>query len=386
MKTTPPDPVVARAHPQPEPPAHPLRDAWHAWERFWFAPGSPINFGLMRIFTGLIVLYVLFGYAMDLQGYVGPNGWVEKGVAEWVRKEIPIYAPRNSWDDQYDLVEKGQFLWSLYHHVDDPFWIALIHAGVMLATLLFTVGFATRVTSVLTWVGATMYLHRANSTLFGMDTMTNLGLIYLMLAPCGAALSVDRWLEVRRERRRFGPGYVPPPAPRPSATFVTRLVQVNFCYIYLVSGFSKLLGSSWWNATAPDLVLLNYSFAPFEVGVYVQVIRFLAQHRWLWEIIMTGGVVFTLWTEIGLPFLVWNRKMRWFMVCCSVLLHTAIGLFMGLVTFSLMMLVLLLVWVPPEVVEQVLARAGGRIRHWLHPRSAAPAGSARGASPLALAR
>ncbi len=360
-----------------------LRDGWRAWERFWFTPGSPTTLGLMRIFTGLLILYIHVGYAIGLTGYVGPDAWVSQDVMTYLRKDLPYMVPSWNWDNQTIKVGDGQCLFSAYFHVTDPFWIWAVHGCVMLVTLLFTLGLASRLTSVLTWIGHAMYLHRAQTTVFGMDTMTNLGLLYLMIAPSGAVLSLDRWLEVRRGRRRFGPAWTPPPVLLPSATFATRLIQVNFCYIYLMSGFSKLLGSSWWNATAPTYVLLNYSFAPFNVPLYVQIITFLAKHRWLWEVIMTSGVVFTFWTEIGLPFLIWNRKLRWLMICCSALLHTAIGLFMGLVTFSLMMLILLLAFVPPEVVEQVLARARERVRSLVGPR-VAPASQTSG--PLVMAR
>jgi hypothetical protein len=338
-----------------------LHQAVRAWDRFFFSPSRPTTLALMRIFAGLIMLYVFFGYALDLRSFVGRDAWLSMDAANLVRLESPVTVPANSWDGTEVSLGKGMFVWSLYYHVGDPFWIWVIHLGVMLATLLFTLGLATRVTSVLTFLGSMMYLNRAVTSLFGMDTMTNLGLFYLMIAPCGADLSLDRWLEVRRLRRQLGPGQVPPVPALPSATYATRLVQINFCFIYLMSGFSKLMGTTWWNGTAPNLVLLNYSFAPFDVGLYSKVITFLAEHRWLWEILMTGGVMFTLFVEISVPYLIWNRHLRWFMICCSVLLHTAIGLFMGLVTFSLMMLVLLLSFVPAEVSEQVLARLRERL-------------------------
>ncbi len=382
MKNTPTN-AAASGH---EAPLHPLQVGWRAWERWWFSPGSPTTLGFMRICAGLIVLYVQFGYALHLQSYVGKNAWLSPEVAEYIRSLIPVYAPSTGWDNQGVPLGSGQFVFSAYYHVQDPFWIGVVHAGVMLVTLLFVLGLATRVTSVLTWIGHAMYLHRAQTTLFGMDTMTNMGLIYLMIGPSGAALSLDRWLEVRRDRKRFGPNYIPPPVLLPSATFATRLVQVNFCYLYLMSAMSKLLGATWWNGTAPSAVLLNFEFAPFYVGLYGQLVVFLSKHRWLWETLMTGGVVFTLWTEMGLPFLIWNRKMRWFMICCSVLLHTAIGLTMGLTTFSLMVMVLLLSFVPPEVVEQVLARARQRFAKLLGPRAGSAASTARVPEPLVLAR
>jgi hypothetical protein len=382
MKTTPTNPSPS-GH---EAPLHPLENGWRAWERWWFSPGSPTTLGFMRICAGLIVLYVQIGYALHLQSYVGKNAWISGEAAEYIRSLIPVYAPSFGWENQGVELDQGQFLFSAYYHVQDPFWIGVVHTGVILVTLLFALGLATRVTSVMAWIGHAMYLHRSQTTLFGMDTMTNMGLIYLMIGPSGAALSLDRWLQVRRDRKRFGPAYVPPPVLLPSATFATRLVQVNFCYLYLMSAMSKLLGASWWNGTAPSAVLLNYSFAPFNVSLYAQLVLFLSKHRWLWETLMSGGVVFTLWTEMALPFLIWNRKMRWFMICCSVLLHTAIGLTMGLVTFSLMVMVLLLAFVPPEVVEQVLARVGQRVKNLLGPRATSAAPAAKTPGPLVMAR
>jgi hypothetical protein len=362
-------------------------DAVRAWDRFFFSPSPPTALALMRIFAGLIVLYVLFGYALQLQAFVGPDAWLNNATIKQIRLDQPVFAPPLSWDGPEVPIGKGQFVWSLYYHVEDPFWMWVVHLGVMLVALLFTIGFATRVTSVLTWLGVIMYIDRAASSLFGMDTMMNLGLLYLMIAPCGAEYSVDRWLQVRRLRQQFGPAYVPPPPPATSsATFATRLVQINFCFIYLISGFSKLLGATWWNGTAPTLVLLNYSFAPFDVGLYSKFIGFLVKYRWLWEILMTWGVIFTIAVEVGLPFLIWHRKLRWFMVCCSALLHTQIGLLMGLVTFSLMMLVLLLAFIPPEVCEQVVNRLRERLQGYLRPRSAVQGPHAKTAGTLVGAR
>jgi hypothetical protein len=369
-----------------------LRTIWSAWEQFWFRPSSPTTLAVMRIFAGLVMLYVFFGYGLALLKYVGPEAWENnRTIGRYLRDHAPQVAPKWDWrkptdrlEDTVDVVAYGQPLWSVYFHIEDPFWIAVVHGAVMVVTFLFTIGFATRITSVLTWAAGVMYINRAASSLFGMDTMTNLGLLYLMIAPCGAVLSVDRWLEVRRFRKTYGPDVPVPPVRLVSATFATRLVQINFCFIYMMAGMSKLLGSSWWNATAPNLVLLNYSFAPFQVGLYNKIIGWLAGHRMLWEIVMTGGVLFTLWTELGLPFLIWVPKMRWFMICCSAVLHTQIGLFMGLVTFSLMMLVLLLAFIPPEVTEDVLDRLRESCRRLGRAGARPPAG--KPAEPVALAR
>ena len=45
----------------------------------------------------------------------------------------------------------------------------------------------------------------------------------------------------------------------------------------------------------------------------LDLVVWLSRHRVLWEISMTGGAMFTLLMEIGFPFLVWYRGLRWVM-------------------------------------------------------------------------
>lgn len=349
---------------------HPLLFAAGAVDRFFFEPSEPTTLGLMRIATGILILYIHLAHAINLTDFFGPYAWVGNDVTGFVRHDFLTQGPPSNWKDVWlesdGEVFKGQpAMWSIFYHVEDPKWVWVIHSGIMLASLLFTLGLWTRVTSVLTWMGSLMYIQRLMQPgmLFGMDTMTNIGLFYLMIAPCGAALSLDRWFQVRRERQRLGTKYVPqPPQPCVSATFATRLLQINFCLIYFAAGTSKLMGTSWWNGTAPNGFLLNYSFAPFDVLAYVQFLKWLVAHRWLWELFGAIGVVGTLALELSLPFLIWNRYTRWVMVCGAVLFHTMIALLMGLVTFSLMMLVLVLSFVPPEAVRQSLLECEQSLR------------------------
>jgi hypothetical protein len=122
------------------------------------------------------------------------------------------------------------------------------------------------------------------------------------------------------------------------------------------SGTSKLLGSAWWSGTAIWGTIANSYFAPLDQAWYMAGLQFLSERRWLWELSMSAGCVFTLVLEIGLPFLVWNRRWRWWMVSGAVLLHTGIGVCMGLVTFGLFMLCMVMSFVPPEAVHELLNR------------------------------
>jgi hypothetical protein len=188
-----------------------------------------------------------------------------------------------------------------------------------------------------------------------------------MLAPCGATWSVD-WLfaRYRENKRALREGRRPTPSVPPalvSATFVTRLLQIHYCLMYLSAGLSKLKGDAWWNGTAPWFCMTNPEFCPLHVPMYRDLLVWLSQDnvRWLWEGYMSATVVFTLFTEIGFPFLVWTR-LRCVMVTFAILLHTGIALNMGLIVFSLFMFTLLLgAWMPASAVRRVFARPPSRL-------------------------
>jgi hypothetical protein len=266
--------------------------------------------------------------------------------------------------DPRQLWVRGQYVWSVWFHVTDPTWIAVIHVGILLCMLLFALGLWTPGTGLVTWLGMLSYVNRASTTFFGMDTIMNVLVLYLTLAhlfarPGTAALSLDRLLWRWRKARQAGTSLsaVGGDTTSSSATFAIRMMQIHFCIIYLASGVSKLMGSAWWNGTAIWGTVANPEFAALHLKYYHDMIAWLARHRVLWELSMTGGAVFTLALEIGFPFLVWNRRLRWLMVIGSVLLHTGIALFMGLVGFSLMMLALLVSFIPPSAVRQLLGLA-----------------------------
>jgi hypothetical protein len=350
------------------------------WDRFWFSPADPTTLGLIRLGTGLVLLYIQFSYCFDLLSYVSPDrGWLTEDITNYMRHDMPAYAPAaEGWatpnDSRREEIGKGTYLWSIFYHLRDPRALWAAHLGIMLVTLLFTIGLGTRVTSVLAWAGSLCYIHRTPTLLFGMDTMSTILLTYLMIGPSGAALSVDGWLRRRRD---------PTPArPQVSANLAIRLMQVHFCFVYLASGLSKLMGASWWNGTALWYCLANATFAPVEFGPYGDLLVFLCRHRLLWEIVMTASAVFTLVLEIGLPFLVWVRSLRWLCVTGAVLLHTGIGMAMGLITFSLLMILLVSSFIPPEAVKEALGRIGQALRG---KGDAAPAARPREAAP-ALAR
>jgi hypothetical protein len=253
---------------------------------------------------------------------------------------------------------RGLNTYSPWFHVTDPRLLWAIHCAHLFVITLFMLGMYTRVTSVLTWLAGLAYINRAQPYLFGQDTMMNLSLFYLMMSPCGAKWSLDRWMARKAALAR---GVVlPPVAPSVSAGFVLRLFQIQYCFMYLSAGLSKLKGTAWWNGTALFGCMANAEFSPMHIKAYRDLVRWLCQHRVAWELVNTSVAALTLATEISFPFLAWTR-LRPVVVSAALMMHTGIAVLMGLSVFSLFMFSMLLCWIPPDAINWMFesdARSG----------------------------
>jgi hypothetical protein len=260
--------------------------------------------------------------------------------------------------DTRRLYARGFSIFSVWLHVVDPFWMNIIQSGFVVAAICFVLGLGTRVSSVLVWFANLCYIHRDPAMVFGVDTMMTVLLLYLMIGPSGAALSLDRlisrWWGVGGPR----PGGFPPsnaPAPRVSANIALRMMQIHLCIIYFISGISKLQGTSWWNGMAVWSVMGNFEFAPMHLPDYNAALRFICQNDLLFNVCINGAGISTLVFEIAYPFLIWKPNTRWLFLMGAVFLHGFIGLFMGLKTFSLLMLVFNMAFLRPEEIAWVLS-------------------------------
>jgi hypothetical protein len=363
-----------------------------AWNRFWFRPADPTPLCLIRIVGGLIVLYVHLAYSYDLQAFFGRNAWLDLRFIDRMRHDAPVVGVPFGWDDEplpdlrnldtdtreYVLewgslpkqrVSQGHNWWSIWFHVTDPHGMKVVHVCILAIMFLFAVGFATRITGVLTWAAILSYIQRGPNTLFGMDTIMIVVVLYLVIGPSGATLSVDRlisrwWANYRARRAGLPPIELPPLAPSVSANLAVRLLQVHICIIYMASGLSKLLGAAWWDGTAVWGTMANPEFSPMQYKLYMDFLRFITSHRWLWHVVITSGTAFTLVFEISFAFLVWNSRLRWTMLVAAVMLHLGIALLMGLVTFSMMMLTMVLAFIPAEAIHQLFRQLSRREVSW----------------------
>jgi hypothetical protein len=287
------------------------------WNAFWYTPADPTLLGLLRILTGLMLLYTHAVWGVALADFFGPTSWLSPALVR--------------------AMHAGQYVVSFWFWLPAGWmWPAYVVSMVILG--LFTIGLWTRVTSVLALFVSISYANRVPAALFGLDQINIMLTLYLAIGASGAALSVDRWLSLARSK-----GQAPPPASSISANLAQRLIQVHMCVIYFFAGISKLQGPSWWTGEAMWRAFANLEYQSLDM-------TWLAWHPWIINL-MTHTSVF--W-EVFFCILIWRPRWRPLILAMAVVLHVGIGACLGMWTFGLIMLVGCAAFLPNEAVRRVV--------------------------------
>ncbi|MFO0940548.1 MAG: HTTM domain-containing protein [Pirellulales bacterium] len=272
-----------------------------SWDRFFFQPIDALPLSILRILTGCMLLYAHSVWGSVLQEFLGPNGWNSRELVAMTRQN-GIF-PSFWWYVPAESME-------LVHYVCN----AII--------VLYIIGFGGRLTSLLTWIIAISYAHRTAPANFGLDQITCMLTLYLMIAPATQYLSLDRWLRIKL-------GKTPEQLCQysASANVASRLIQLHLCVIYLWAGLGKLQGEAWWNGNAMWLAFANYEYQSMDMtwlARYPRLLEFLTHLTIAWELSFAG--------------LVWLKPTRWLMLGLGAGMHLGICMFLGMWTFGSIMI------------------------------------------------
>jgi hypothetical protein len=288
----------------------------------------PHTLAAVRILTGLMLFYSHFVLTLDLDAFLGKNAWVTASMAATLNTSVD----GSRWTLSYlDYVDSPPMLWTL-------------HIAALVVLAMFTAGLFTRVTSILSFVITLSYCHRLTGALFGLDQINLFLVMYLMLAPCGAVWSLDRWIAGRR-------GSTPAVGPSASVTVATRLLQLHLCVIYLFGGIDKAKGDLWWDGSAVWFAIANLEYQSLNL-------TWLVDYPWLVAMLTHA----TLFWEVFYPVLIWPKLTRPIFLAMAVAVHGGIALALGMKTFGLVMIIANLAFVTPELTERVAGALSGRSR------------------------
>lgn len=316
-----------------------------AWNRFWFTPADAFPLAVLRLLTGLMTVYALATLTPDLVRFFGPGGLVPVDVVRSLR--APAADAPAIPSTAVSLLEMDMTPAELY----------TVHAVALVVAVLFTVGFYSRITGILTLIIVLSYIHRGPMLTTQMEHLLSMVLLYVSWSPCGEFLSIDAW------RRRRGPATAVELAERQARSSVTanvalRLIQVHLSIVYLMMALAKLNDgaaieggtyhawwegeAAWWLAAKPGAPLLD-----------------------LTGMLGASVVLTNLWTlailafELGFVAFVWVPAMRPLMLAIAVPMWLSLAVLTGLTPFCLMMLIANLAFFRPETLRVWLGRIDG---------------------------
>ena len=271
-----------------------LRTAANAWQHFWFREIPPDVYALLRIGFGLIGLIALAG--LTPVSMFWPIGSLSPVPGEGLGVRAQLLA-----------LGLGQVAgWCLF-------------GGLVAAFTAMTVGWRSRITVPICFVGTVVQAHWNNLPLSAAHQVLIVLLFCLMWADTGTVRSLDRWLAVRRT-----PEHLATTQP----IWPLRLLRAQVVLIYLGSGLWKLLDPAWRDGSAVHYVANNNVFHRLPYSIPLDA-------AWL----LTVATFVTVVWELTFGLLVLHRWTRRVALLVGVVLHTGMWLLLELGPFSWLMMV-----------------------------------------------
>jgi hypothetical protein len=259
-----------------------LRGVFRAWDQFFFTKQSPIPIALFRVFYGVLVTTTLILLRPDWLSWYGVHGWVTLSTVSSLEPGTRL--------NLFSIIPQDD------NWIEALFWVSLASA------VLLTVGFLTRLNTLLVFLCLTSIQQRNLYITHGGDTFLRLAGFFLIFAPAGAAFSIDRLIRIWRKKE--------PATIQHWSPWAQRMIQLQLALLYFVSFLLKIKGAPWLQGTA-----LFYVYHLDELR------RFPLPWWFFHPIVLKLGGWFALVLEFSLAILIWVREFRYFLLALGVLFH-----------------------------------------------------------------
>jgi hypothetical protein len=301
-------------------------------QRFFLQPDTAETLALLRIATGAMIGYIHLIWLLDLATFFGPDALLDLNVVR------ALHTRATKWT---------------YLAATDSLLVARVHEGLaMCMGGMMCIGFATRWTVPGAWFLTLMTAHRLAPCLFGLDQITIMLAMYLMLGRSGAWWSLDAWISKRLREQGLANavwarwmGWTDDQRACWTNTVSMRLIQMHLCVIYFFGGLGKLRGWMWWDGTAMWYSAASYEYQSLDLTWIgnAPVLGSMATHATLlWELLYVA--------------LVWPRATRPWVLTMALCVHGGIALFLGMITFGTMMIVANMVFIDPSWIRWARSR------------------------------
>ncbi|WP_413560229.1 HTTM domain-containing protein [Bdellovibrio sp. HCB209] len=280
-----------------------IRSIWD----FFFKPQPVDNLGLMRVLFGLLLLFNWYMIWSYLDVFWGVDGMIS------LRTSIEYGSSARF--SLFDLMPNDPRV---------PVLLAIVN---LLAAVGVTLGLFTRTSMVLAFMTVLSFQNRNDFILNSGDIVLRNILFFMTFSAAGKAYSLDRWFREMRYGKQSDPVMERP--------WALRMIQIQFCVIYIATVLFKIKGTHWVDGTAVYVATRLDEFVrmPFPLLNNLAVIKFMT-----WS---------TLAVELAMGTLVWFRDLRYWVLLSGIALHIGIEIVMSIPMFEWVMMVTMLSMVDP---------------------------------------
>lgn len=219
----------------------------NAWTRFWFTAIPTTGIQSLRVLSGLLFTFWLLSFLGHQEGFFSLRGFFD---SEGYRA---IQAQR-----QQDALGAPMGWSALYLAGENMLLFHLIYWASVFVILCFTLGIATRITGVFTWIAVVSFLANP-ATSFEGDFLLGILAFHLMvghllLGLWNGNLSVPEYILGSKDDFLFARWFFPQGNESRSlsyaANFMMRMLQIHVAVILVTSGMHKLQMGDWWSGIA----------------------------------------------------------------------------------------------------------------------------------------
>ena len=225
-------------------------------------------------------------------------------------------------------------------------YVGTIHMILISLLFLATIGLTNRPLLLITWIIHQGILNRNYAILFGADVIGGLFLFYMCFTKCTDYLSVRNLVFKKTVKIQDTnvTDYL--------SSIFFRIIQIQLCAIYMYTGFEKLKGKTWWDGTALWTVFANPQFSQFDF-------KFLSHTPLFFAVSTFLSIIF----EVYFAPMVINKNYRPYWLIGGIIFHVSIGILLGLMAFSMVMLSTYVLFLKRESIISVVSRISDKLRN-----------------------
>jgi uncharacterized membrane protein YphA (DoxX/SURF4 family) len=284
-------------------------------DEFFFAPGPIIQLAVFRVLFGLIVIESALLMLPEI------SVWLQPDSAVTVQSAQSLFGVRVF------------SIWDFFPDSRSISYVVLLVLAVAAACLVL--GLKTRFAAFIVYLCLLSVYHRNPLILHSGDTYMRLQALWLCFSECGSALSIEHCWQQKKNA----------PFDVIASLWPLRVVQMQFCFVYVSAFFSKIQCNRWLDGTALYYTSHLREFERLPVP-------------FLFDNLMACKLL--TWSSLAIEFalfsLIWYRPLRYPVLIAALVFHLFIEWCMNVPLFEWLMIVSLVLFIDANDLSRLLNR------------------------------